>query len=94
MRDKFSFVYVDIWFHVKVYINCEKQQYKMLVALSPIFVADTKIIFLYNIVDPLRFSLGYLKLQRLSLQSSFYNNQQKIDLYRKKFFQFNRMFPQ
>ena len=64
----------------------------MLVALSPIFVADTKIIFLYNIVDPLRFSLGYLKLQRLSLQSSFYNNQQKID--RKKIFQFNRMFPQ
>ena len=64
----------------------------MLVALSPIFVADTKIIFLYNIVDPLRFSLGYLKLQRLSLQSSFYNNQQKID--RKKIFQFNRMFLQ
>ena len=32
----------------------EKQQFKMLVVLSPIFVADTKMIFGYNFVASLK----------------------------------------
>ena len=40
-----------IWW-AKGYICLEKQQFKTLVASSPIFVADTKIIFGYNFVAP------------------------------------------
>ena len=32
----------------------EKQQFKVFVVFSPIFVADTKIIFGYNLVAPLK----------------------------------------
>ena len=34
----------------------EKQQFKMLLVFSPIFVADTKIIYRYDFVASLRFS--------------------------------------
>ena len=45
----------------KVKICCEKKNIKMLVVLSPIFVADTKIMFGCNFVAPLRnLSLGQL----------------------------------
>ena len=54
VRDKFSFLYIDIWFDV---IECkfiiENSSFKMLVVFSPIFVADTKITFVYNFVAPL-----------------------------------------
>ena len=33
--------------------NLQKEQFKMLVVFSPIFVADTKIIFRYDFVAPL-----------------------------------------
>ena len=47
VRRKFSFLYVDIWFDVtKLY--CEQQQ----LMFSPIFVADTKINYVYNFVAP------------------------------------------
>ena len=42
-----------VWCGDKAQIYREKHQFKMLVVLSPIFVADTKIIFGYNFVAPL-----------------------------------------
>ena len=48
MRTNFNSPYMYVYF--------EKKQFKTLVALSPIFVAETKIIFGYNFV-PLK-SLG------------------------------------
>ena len=54
VRGKFSFIYVDIWFDVtKCNFFFEKQQFEMLVVFSPIFVADTKAICVYNFVAPL-----------------------------------------
>ena len=46
MKGKFSFLYVDTWFDLK---NCKffwkNISCKMMIVLSPIFVADTKITF-------------------------------------------------
>ena len=54
MRGKFSFLYVDIWFDVtKCKFNVKGSSFEMLVVFSPIFVADTKITFVYNFVAPL-----------------------------------------
>ena len=54
MKDKFSFLSVNIWFDVtkcKFIVKCSS--FKMLVAFLPIFVADTKITFVYDFVAPL-----------------------------------------
>ena len=49
MRSKLSFLYVDIWFDVtKCKFIVKNGSFKMLVVLSPIFVADTKINLVYN----------------------------------------------
>ena len=54
MRDKFRFLYVDIWFNVtKCKFIVKNSSFEMLVAFSNIFVADTKITFVYNFVAPL-----------------------------------------
>ena len=54
MRGKFSFLYVDIWFDVtECKFIMKNSSFKMLVVFSPIFVADTKITFVYNFVAPL-----------------------------------------
>ena len=51
MRGKFSFLYVDIWFDLtKCIFIVKNSSFKMLVALSPIFVAEAKITFVYNFV--------------------------------------------
>ena len=51
---KFSFSYVDIYSDVpKCNLFFEKQQFKMLGVLSPIFMADIKIIYGYNFLAPL-----------------------------------------
>ena len=55
MRGKFSFLYVDIWFDVmKCRFNVKDSSFKMLAVFLPIFVADTKISFVYNFIAPLR----------------------------------------
>ena len=57
MRGKFSFLYVDIWFDVtKCKFIVKNSSFEMLVVFSPIFVADTKITFVYNFVAPLSLS--------------------------------------
>ena len=57
--DKFSFLYVDIWFDVtKCKFNVKDCSFEMLVVFSPIFVADTKITFVYNFVSPLKSNGG------------------------------------
>ena len=54
MRGKFSFLYVDIWFNVtKCKFIVKNSSFEMLVVFSPIFVADTKMTFVYNFVAPL-----------------------------------------
>ena len=54
MRGKFSFLYVDIWFDVtKCKFIVKNSSFEMLVVFSSIFVADTKITFVYNFVAPL-----------------------------------------
>ena len=56
MRGKFSFLYVDIWFDVtECKFIMKNMSFKVLVVFSPIFVADTKITFIYNFVAPLIF---------------------------------------
>ena len=70
VRGKFSFLHVDIWFDVTecrcVMKNCS---FKIWVVFSPIFVADTKITFIYNLVAALnkgrtlRFSYGQYRSQ-------------------------------
>ena len=53
-KGKFSFLYVDIWFDVmKCKCIVKNNSFEMLVVFSPIFVADTKITFVYNFVAPL-----------------------------------------
>ena len=55
VRGKFSFLYVDIWFDVaKCKFIVKNSSFKTLVVFLPIFVADTKITFVYNFVAPLR----------------------------------------
>ena len=59
MRGKFKFLYVDIWFDVtECKFITKNSSFKTLVVFSPIFVADTKITFVYNFVAPLNY--GYL----------------------------------
>ena len=59
MRGKRSFLYVDIWFDVtKCEFNVKESNFEMLVAFSPIFVADSKITSVYNFVAPLRRGLA------------------------------------
>ena len=54
MRDKFSFLYVNIWFDAtKCKFIMKMGSFNMLVVFSPIFVADTKANFVYNFVAPL-----------------------------------------
>ena len=54
LRGKFSFLFVDIWFYVTKYqLIMQNRSFKMLVVFSSIFVADTKITFVYNFVVPL-----------------------------------------
>ena len=54
MRGKFSFLYVDIWFNVtKCKFIVKNSSFEMLVVFSPIFVADTKMTFVYNFVAAL-----------------------------------------
>ena len=56
MRGRFSFLYLDIWFNVtKCKFIVKNRSFEMLVVFSPIFVADTKITFVYNFVAPLNF---------------------------------------
>ena len=55
MRGKLSFLYVDIWFDVMKYIFIVKNNiFEILVALLSIFVADTKITFVYHFVAHLK----------------------------------------
>ena len=55
MRGKFSFLYADIWFDVAKYkFNMKDSSFEMLVVFLPIFVVDTKITFVYNLIAPLR----------------------------------------
>ena len=55
VRDKFNFLHVDIWFDVtECKFIMKNSSFKMLVVFSPIFVADTKITFVYNFVAPSR----------------------------------------
>ena len=59
---------LQIWFSIyrylvwcdTVWIYCEKQQIKMLTLLSPIFVADTKVNFVYNFAVPLHNCRNYV----------------------------------
>ena len=60
-----SLVYKPLSYCAKVWICNKKWQFKMLVVLSPIFVADTKTTFGYNFVAP----LNYLKV----LTNSYYS---------------------
>ena len=55
MRGKFSFLYADIWFDVtKCKLIMKNSSFNVLVVFSPIFVADTKITFVYNFLAPLK----------------------------------------
>ena len=57
MIAKISFLYVDIWFEVmKWKFIVTNNSFEMLVVFLPIFVADTKITFVYNFVAPLSLS--------------------------------------
>ena len=61
MTGKFSFLYVDIWFDVtECKFIMKNSSFKMLVVFSPIFVADTKIAFIYNSVAPLMFFVAVI----------------------------------
>ena len=54
MRSRVNFLHVGIQFDgPRREIYLEKQQFKMLVVFSAIFMADTKIIFRYDFVAPL-----------------------------------------
>ena len=54
VRGKLTILYVDIWFDVtKCEFNVKDSNFEMLVVFSPIFVAYSKIAFVYNFVTPL-----------------------------------------
>ena len=54
VRGEFSFLYVDIWFEVtECKFITKNSSFEMLVLFSPMFVADTKVPFVYNFVAPL-----------------------------------------
>ena len=72
MRDKFSFLDVDIWFDVtECKFIMKNSSFKMLVVFSPIFVADTKITFVYNFVAPLNKQFEILTALKLLTASGF-----------------------
>ena len=74
MRGKFSFLYVDIWFDVtKCKFIVKNSSFEMLVVFSHIFVADTKITFVYNFVAPLNLE----KVEREKLQKIEYLENEK-----------------
>ena len=61
VKGKFSFLSLNIWFDVtKCKFNVKYSSFKMLVVFSLIFVADTKITFVYNFVAPLKATLKHL----------------------------------
>ena len=67
MRGKFSFVYVDTWFGLTMCKFIVKNgSFKMLIVLLPIFVVDTKITFVYNVVSPLRIHWRLLTILKTS----------------------------
>ena len=54
-RNKFNFLYVDIWFGVtECKFIVKNSSFELLVVFSPIFVADTKKSSVYNVVAPLK----------------------------------------
>ena len=72
MRGKFSFLYVDIWFDVtECKFIMKNSSFKILVVFSPIFVADTKITFVYNFVAPLNKQFEILTALKLLTASGF-----------------------
>ena len=74
MRGKFSFLYVDIWFDVtKCKFIVKNSSFEMLVVFLHIFVADTKITFVYNFVAPLNLE----KVEREKLQKIEYLENEK-----------------
>ena len=71
MRGKFNFLYVDIWFDVtECKFIMKNSSFKMLVVFSPIFMADTKVNFIYNFVAPLTMSLVDM-VSPLTLSTNF-----------------------
>ena len=66
MRGKFSFLYVDIWLDLtKCKSILKKSSFKMLVVLSAIFVADTKVTFVYDFVAPLKRVKNVLQMLKI-----------------------------
>ena len=66
MRGKFSFLYVDIWLDLtKCKSILKKSSFKMLVVLSSIFVADTKVTFAYDFVAPLKKVKNVLQMLKI-----------------------------
>ena len=77
MRGKFKFLYVDIWFDVtECKFITKNRSFKMLVVFSPIFVADTKITFVYDFVARLmrEFDLKTFLIFRFNLYAYFLGN--------------------
>ena len=66
MRGKFSFLYVDIWLDLtKCKSILKNSSFKMLVVLSSIFVADTKVTFAYDFVAPLKRVKNVLQMLKI-----------------------------
>ena len=66
MRGKFSFLYVDIWLDLtKCKSILKNSSFKMLVVLSSIFVADTKVTFAYDFVAPLKKVKNVLQMLKI-----------------------------
>ena len=66
MRSRFSFSIAGIYFDL---IKCNiilkrKKQFKMLIVFLPSFMADTKIIFGFNFVAPLRTKQDFFLKQK------------------------------
>lgn len=54
VRGAFIFLYVDIWSDVTDYkFILKNSSFQILVVLLPIYVANTKITFVYNLAAPL-----------------------------------------
>ena len=65
MRGKFSFIYVDIWFDLtKCKFIVKNISFKMLAVLSPIFVPNPKITFVFDFVAPLKLELRFAYITR------------------------------
>ena len=61
MKDNFSFLCVSVWFHVIKSEFIVINKFKILVVFSPIFVADIKIISIYNFLALLKISQNPLE---------------------------------